>query len=164
MHKTLLTLLLITIVLLAACSNGRGAIEASPPTAPEQVPSGTPLEVKPTGGNNVVVVFKRSGGFAGVDEEWISYADGRLTLNGEPKSNMTAEQTLQLVSQIEDMGFFELDNTYLPVNTCCDRFSFELTISTDDKSHTVRTIDGAEDTPAEFWEILKLVMAHLDAQ
>ena len=159
MHKTTLTLGFLMISLLAACSGGRGAIEAARPTAPEQVPSETSLEVKPAGGNSARVVFKRSGGFAGLDEEWRLYADGRLTLNGEPKGNLTAEQTRQLVSQIEDMGFFELESSYLPLNTCCDRFSYALTVIMDDKSYTVRTMDGAEDTPAEFWEILKLVIA-----
>ena len=155
-----LLIVLLLFIPLVACNNALNEIGNSP--SPDIVPTGTLLESKPQTHPEAVIVFKRSGGIVGIMEEWQLFSDGTLTKNGEPKDSLTPEQTGQLLSQIEQLGYFGLGSAYLPQNTCCDRFLYELTVTLDDRSHTVKTMDGVETAPQELWDILAIVISLFD--
>jgi hypothetical protein len=42
----------------------------------------------------------------------------------------------------------------MPLNTCCDRFTYEITVRSSDRVNTVTTIDAAPNTPPAIWDIL----------
>ena len=159
MRKLALGINIIFLILLAACSSETGTPVAVPtiPTAPTEAP-GKP---EAPGGTADVIRFTRSGGFAGLDEEWVVTSDGVVSLNGEAKATVTETQLDQLLVEVEGLGFFEMQNTYLPQDTCCDKFSYTLTIVADGQKNTVSTIDAAEDAPAELWEIIGMVTEFL---
>lgn len=100
------------------------------------------------------IVFRRSGGFAGVDEEWTIYSDGRITSTDGGAWRVTPDQVEPLAEQIDKSGFFELDGKYLPLDTCCDRFTYQVSVNMGDKANSVTTIDAAPGVPPELWEII----------
>lgn len=94
-----------------------------------------------------VIKFNRSGGFAGLDQTFLIYADGRIVgANGE-EGQVSPEQVAAVLQQIEAASFFELDASYLPRDTCCDRFSYEITVQTPTQTKSVVTMDGVENQP-----------------
>jgi hypothetical protein len=96
---------------------------------------------------DIVIKFTRSGGFAGLDETFLIYEDGRIVgANGEER-HVTSEQIASVLQQIEAAGFFNLAESYLPRDSCCDRFIYQITVQKDSQTSTVITIDGAEDQP-----------------
>jgi hypothetical protein len=103
---------------------------------------------------DAVIIYQRSGGFAGVHEQWTIYPDGRITANDGREWQVAAERVEQLLADIEALGFFEMTGRYMPLNTCCDRFIYEITVRSGDRVNTVKTIDAAPDTPAELWRVI----------
>lgn len=85
-----------------------------------------------------------SGGIAGIDETWGLASDG--TVNGPlgRSGSLTPVQVEALGDAAADAGFFDLDAEYLPEDRCCDRFTYELTITQGGRTHTVTTIDAAD--------------------
>jgi len=58
-----------------------------------------------------------------------------------------------LLALIEETGFFSFSDSYMPLNTCCDRFSYEITVFKEGQSKRLTTIDGAE-APEGLWTII----------
>ena len=110
------------------------------------------------------IVFQRSGGFAGVDEEWVIYSDGRITSAEGGAWQVAPERVEALVKQIDEAGFFELDGNYLPLDTCCDRFTYQVSVSMEDKSNSVTTIDAAPGVPPELWQVIDAINTLLTGQ
>ncbi|MCB0176573.1 MAG: hypothetical protein KDJ97_39100, partial [Anaerolineae bacterium] len=102
---------------------------------------------------------KRSGGFAGRADTFLIYADGRVESNGQAGGQIDAEQVEAVLSQADAAGFFELDESYLAKDTCCDRFTYQLTLRHEDKKNSVVTIDDADNPPAALQSMLEAVDA-----
>ncbi|MBN1147242.1 MAG: hypothetical protein JXA78_08300 [Anaerolineales bacterium] len=139
-----------------------------PPTATRQPPGesseGQPgqspvVENIPEG---AVIVYRRSGGFAGLDEEWTIYADGRVTSKDGRQWQASPEQASDLIVQIEALGFFEIKADPIPLIPCCDRFYYELTMVSGEQAHTIATYDGAPATPPGLWQAMEAVIRFLD--
>jgi hypothetical protein len=134
----------------------RAASEATP--MPPRAEPSTPAESEDTGKRvaigDAVIIYQRSGGFAGVHEQWTVYPDGRITASDGREWQVAPERVDQLLADIEALGFFEMSGRYMPLNTCCDRFTYEITVRSGDRVHTVTTIDAAPNTPAELWRVI----------
>lgn len=107
------------------------------------------------------IVFRRSGGIAGLDEEWTIYSDGRITSGDGGAWQIAPERVKALVKQIDEKGFFELKGRYLPLDTCCDRFTYEVRVDEGDQANSVTTMDGAPDVPSELWQVIEEINALL---
>ncbi len=110
--------------------------------------------------NNIgdaLIALHRSGGFAGVDEQWLIYADGRIEGPEGVQQQVEPEQVQALLETITTNEFFALDDSYVPLDSCCDRFSYELTVRLDNNQKTVRTVDDAPDQPQQLTQILNAV-------
>lgn len=85
-----------------------------------------------------------SGGIAGIDETWVLAADG--TVNGPlgRSGSLAPDQVEALADAVIDARFFDFDAEYLPEDRCCDRFTYELTITQGGRTHTVATVDAAD--------------------
>jgi hypothetical protein len=106
--------------------------------------------------------YQRSGGFAGLDETWLIYGDGRIV---EPNGNETLiepEQVAQLLVDLEEAGFFQLDPTYEPENPCCDRFTYVLTAQVGERANRMSAVDGVESVPEELWDSLAIVRLFIE--
>lgn len=126
-----------------------------PPTAktPTPVASKDTDKGRATIGD-AVIIYQRSGGFAGVHEQWTVYPDGRITASDGREWQVAPERVEQLLADIETSDFFEMSGRYMPLNTCCDRFTYEITVRSGDRVHTVTTMDAAPNTPAELWRVI----------
>lgn len=114
-----------------------------PPTPTEEVPATSEPEtaVEP------VIILKRSGGFAGLEDQWIIYADGRV-VGSEAKNNpLSTEHIAQILADAEAGGFFDLKGEYIDEGHCCDFFNYEVTLTLPDgRSKTITTV---EQTPSQ---------------
>lgn len=126
--------------------------------APEtQIEPTSTVTSTPTVSPNTAVVFKRSGGLAGLNEQWTIFANGRVETNTATQPQLSAEDVSQLLSSLATTGFFELDNTYLPEDTCCDRFLYEITAVQETTFHSVTTLENTPDMPEALQQSLRLI-------
>jgi len=103
-----------------------------------------------------VIAFQRSGGFAGVSEQWIFFADGRITNDKGDQKTVEADQVTALLDELEAVGFFEMK---IPsdggkLSTCKDCFTYQITATNGEKLNTVTIIEGATGVPEAFWKII----------
>jgi len=49
---------------------------------------------------------------------------------------------------IRAADFMSLEDSYVPKDTCCDRYLYEITVTIGGQSKTVRTIDASPTAPA----------------
>jgi hypothetical protein len=111
-------------------------------------------------GEGVVLVYERSGGLAGITQVFEVHADGRVILTSDHETDgMTAkvdpESVKALVLAIERAGFFDLQESYLPEDLCCDRMTHRIVVYRDGQAKSVTTIDGYEGTPDALNQILE---------
>lgn len=130
--------------------------------APEDGIAETPT-IAPTStfSPNTAVIFKRSGGLAGLDETWTIFTDGRVETNSTIQPELSAEEVTQLLNSLETVGFFELGERYLPADTCCDRFFYEITAVQGSDYHTVTTLEATPDMPEALQQTLRLLQTTL---
>jgi hypothetical protein len=102
--------------------------------------------------------YERSGGIAGFQDLLTVYPDGHAVLNrrGEETSlQVTAEQMAALNSSFAVANFLSLSETYLPADTCCDRFSYTIHYrdTASGRVHSVMAMDGS--APPELMALLE---------
>ncbi len=142
------TILLALVLLLAGL--------ALPACTTAATPTPTPTTTTPTG--MVVVRLQQSGGIAGLNDDWAIYDDGLITLNGSENQRVAPEKVAALQQQLVDLGFNDLDASYLPADPCCDRFTYVITLHIGDQTHTVTTIDETPDAPPALWQSLQAIL------
>ena len=115
-------------------------------------PGGPGLEIALAG--DTMINYQREGGFAGVRESWTIHNDGRVVgISGE-EWRIPPETVTELLTALEEAGFFEMSSSYMPDNICCDRFTHRITAFHAGQVHTVTTIDDAPGMPPELAGIL----------
>ncbi len=138
------------------------------PFPPQETPvpqDGTaPQEEKPIDmPSGAVIVFKRSGGLAGVDETWVIYPDGRIVGADGTAFQAPAEAVDDLLTNLEELNLKNLAGDYTPLNPCCDRFFYELSIDIKGLKLLIKTADGASGVPEAVWQALDLVSEFIAA-
>lgn len=104
--------------------------------------------------------FERSGGIAGFQDYLTVYLDGRAVLarSGEESAfQLDSQQMEELKAAFEAAGFLNLDASYLPAETCCDRFTYTIHYRdpSEGKPHSVYAMDGS--VPPELSPILEML-------
>jgi hypothetical protein len=116
-------------------------------------------EMSVTVPENAVVVFQKTGGFAGVNEQTVVYSDGFIE-NDKGESFQSSPDVIRtLVSTAEDIGFFDLEGNYVPEDHCCDYFNYSLTIRDCEQANTVVTADEVPGAPSELMQIINTIQA-----
>lgn len=118
---------------------------ASPLTSPLPAPTG------------IILQYQRVGGLGGFDETWTIDAGGRVTHTGQGPGTdrqLTPDQLAQLIGAIRAAQAAGLNASYVPANTCCDRFTHTLTLLLDGGTRTVTTLDAAPDEPPALTNLL----------
>ncbi|MBI5568173.1 MAG: hypothetical protein HY870_24980 [Chloroflexi bacterium] len=113
-------------------------------------PGASPLESPILTG--IVLQYQREGGIGGFDEIWTFEATGRVTHTGRGPGTdrqLTPDQVAQLIGALRAVNQADLKASYIPANTCCDRFTHTLTIALDGVTRTVTTLDAAPGEPGE---------------
>lgn len=137
------------LFLLAACGPvGPASTPTVPaPASPEPSAQGGPL----VPGDDVVIVYRREGGFTAMTEVFAIHSDGSVeaqsSLHGTRTWHAKGEEVAQLSAALERADFFSLRDSYLPDVTCCDRMIHTITYHRDGETHSVITIDANPDEP-----------------
>lgn len=114
--------------------------------------------------NDVILQYQREGGIGGFNETWTIEATGRVTHTGRGSGTdrqLTPDQTAQLIGALRAANLAGLKDSYVPANTCCDRFLHTLTITLDGQTHKVQTLDAAPDEPPALTGLLATLSALL---
>ena len=140
------------------------ATETPAPTATLAATATTPPKSEVPA--EAVIVYKRSGGIAGLDEMWTIFPDGNVTFaahaQGEGPEMMyqvDAAEVTDLLDNLETLGFFTLTGNYKPLDTCCDRITYEIEARSGDLINHVVTLDAAPGTPPELWQAIDALNA-----
>ena len=167
MRHVMLAPVLLVAVLLVACapvsvpatrSFEQSPLDTSPPPTTETPAVTEEVSSETTGrAEDAVIIYRRSGGLAGVFERWTVYPDGLIVSDEGNELRVQAEEVSTLLAEIEALGFFEMSHSYGPLNACCDRFTHQVTVRSGDSVKTVRTIDAAPDTPPELWRVIEQI-------
>ena len=150
MTKSLFLISLTLTFILAACA---------PTTQPVPIATSGPSPLtSPLGAPQVIsVTYHRSGGIAGADDTWQISADGKVSHQGQTAGaprQLTTTQMSDLTAAIRAANFMSLADSYVPQDTCCDRYLYEITVMLDGQSKTVRTIDASPTAPAELTSLV----------
>jgi len=148
-------------ILLGAC----GPSAASPGTIPQSTLSPSPASAQNTvvtgpgrdrpGG--ALISYQRSGGFAGISEEWTIYADGRVVSPQGQEYHVPPEQVLRLVDEIVALAFFDIQVPDSRFSTCRDCFTYQISVSDSQRVRALTFVDGAADTPPELRQVASLI-------
>jgi hypothetical protein len=107
-----------------------------------------------------VIVFQRSGGLAGVSEQWSIYANGKIiTQNGAELSVEPAKVTA-LLTAIQTAGFYELKTSTgigAGLSSCKDCFTYSLTVNGGEKPNTLTFQEGSKEIPDSILNIIQQI-------
>ena len=128
----------------------------SPLATPGPSPLTSPLEPQPVP-EGIFIIYHRSGGLAGTDDTWKISLDGTVAHQGQTAGTteqLTVAQMAELAAAIRAANFMSLEDSYVPQNTCCDRYTYEITVTVGGQSKTVTTIDASPTAPAELTQLI----------
>jgi len=156
------------IIALAGCATlpaeAPAPTETPAPSATPGATATTPPKSELPG--EAVIVYKRSGGIAGLDEMWTIYPDGNVAFaahaQGEGPERLyqvEAAEVAALVDTLDTLGFFALTGNYMPLDTCCDRITYDIEARSGDLVNHVVTLDAAPNTPPELWQAIDALNA-----
>lgn len=114
--------------------------EASPTPLPTPTPEGT--EDPDEGLIFDELTLVRTGGVAGETRTVTVLGNGALLINGELVGSVAPETVTALDDQLDAMGFFRLESHYGPNEPRPDTFSYEITVTRNEASGSVTTVDG----------------------
>lgn len=162
--------LILLLVLLAACTPGTGQEAGQTPagdTATREPETATTEATNGRGGLDVpadaAIVFRQEGGLEGIMEQWTIYQDGRLVDAAGNEFQVPAEVVQGLVTTAASSGFFDMSASYMPLDTCCDRFTYWLAVRQGDQLHTVQALSAEASVPPAFWTVLAAVQGAVEA-
>ena len=150
-------------VFLTACGSvmfSQDAMQLSPTKTAVSIPTTEPQGVLPIFPaeeigdesidlNEPAIVYGKSGGFAGLVQEWNIYADGRIeNANGDLVGQAEPAEVTAVVMLADEGGFYELDDDYLEGDECCDLITYTLTVTDSEQAKTVSTRDNWPHPPA----------------
>ncbi|CAG0932812.1 hypothetical protein TFLX_02771 [Thermoflexales bacterium] len=141
---------------LAACAP---VTAPSPRATPRPSPLVSPLAEQTTS-QEISVIYHRSGGFAGLDDTWKISTSGAVWHEGQTtgtSGQLTTAQLAELKAAVHAANFMSLTESYVPKDTCCDRYLHEITVTQEGQSKTVRTIDASPTAPAELVHLIDVL-------
>jgi hypothetical protein len=148
MTKSLCVTSLVLAFLLGACAPAPSATRSPSPLA-------SPLEEQAASAE-ISISYHRSGGFS-EENTWTISADGTVSHQGQTPGTpeqLTAAQMAELTAALRAANFMSLEDAYVPKDSCCDRYLYEITVTIGGRSKTVRTIDASPTAPAELTQLV----------
>ena len=165
MPRSLLVVCVVLVLTLAAC-----APAATPAPSPTPVPPATrapspiesplqsPLPTAPSPSEGALLVYHRTGGFQGVNDIWTVAANGQVSYQGQltnTAQQLNTTQMTELEAAVRSANFMSLQDSYVPENDCCDRYTHEITVSVAGQTKTVRTVDASPTEPAGLTSLIQ---------
>ena len=131
------------------------------PTRQDQPSTAAATPTPGSRSSGAVISFDRSGGIAGISEQWTIYIDGRVIGPAEEEARIPADEVSQLLAEIEAAGFFEWPPRPRSFQTCADCFTYSITVETQGKTNRITIVDGESGAPEEAWTILERILGVL---
>jgi len=107
-----------------------------------------------------VIVYEHNGGSDCVDELYAIYPDGRIAAEegaNKLEKQATPTEVNELLSGIEDLGWFT-DTLYSTEHEPCGQcYTFFLTVAHQGQVKTVKAVNGGTDTPPAYWKVIALI-------
>jgi hypothetical protein len=153
-HKAAIILIMMQLLSCVPANSASIQDAQSSPTAGAEATSIVQEDIK-TG--EAVIIYQRSGGFAGISESWAFYPDGRVISNDGSEFRLSAEQISLLLTEIEDLGFFEMSGSSSLFSDCRDCFNHQVSVRSGDRVNKINITDGATDSADKIWEVVKLI-------
>jgi hypothetical protein len=129
--------------------------------APTPAPAATPTAGRRASG--AAITFARSGGIAGISEQWTIYADGRIAGPAGQTAQVSEAEVSQLLAEIEAAGFFDWSTPARLPSGCADCFSYSLVVTFEGRTNQIRLVDGQQDAPDGAWTVLEGVLDLLES-
>jgi hypothetical protein len=149
------TIAILITVLVSACGSFLSDLNSTP--ASTSIPEDKEETRADEKLGQAVIVFEKSGGFAGVTEKWTVYRDGRVVSVEGREHQVAVEEISTLLMEIENMGFFEIDGPDQWLSDCRDCFTYQITVSIDGRTKVVNAVDGQVDPADTIWGIINLI-------
>jgi ribose/xylose/arabinose/galactoside ABC-type transport system permease subunit len=107
-----------------------------------------------------VIAYERNGGSDCIDELYVVYPDGRITLDDglqKAEKQVASADVEKLLSDINNLSWFT-EEMYSTSHTPCGQcFTYFLTVSYKGQEKTVQAVDGGTDAPAEYWKVVSTI-------
>ncbi len=165
MLRKLLVVCVVLVLSLAACSPAVTPLPSPtlPPFAtripsPVESPLQSPLPTASSQSESAFLVYHRTGGLQGVNDTWTVAADGQVSYQGQrpiSAKQLDSAQMAELAAAVRSANFMSLEDSYVPENNCCDRYTHEITVSVAGQTKTVRTIDASPTEPASLTALIQ---------
>lgn len=104
-----------------------------------------------------ILTLQRSGGFAGLSQQWAFYGDGRLEMPDGNEKHVDPQQLQAVLDAAQTANFFALNNSYVPQDSCCDQFLYEITFQLGDHNKTIATMEDAPEQPEQVTAVLNAI-------
>jgi hypothetical protein len=150
-------LLFLGSTLSACASSNNSPTPQAPDHSPTATPSGSTGNPAATPSAGPLILYHRSGGIAGLDETFQVYADGLITSGDHKNWRVTPADVQRLMDQINQSGFYQVNQAGPFVVPCCDRLTYSLTVNLNGKTHLAQIFDGATDQPAAIQKAIDAV-------
>jgi hypothetical protein len=151
-----LTIATLITILISACGSFASNPNSTPTStpAPEGTADATTDHYKL---NGAVIIYQKSGGFAGVMEEWTIFPDGRI-VSGDGHEYLLAEEQISVsLSEIENLGFFEISGPGQLLTDCRDCFTYKITVSAGGRTKVVNAVDDQSDPTEAIWAVINVI-------
>ncbi len=141
----------ITIFVVSLCGcRPQDLSSTSHPAQTQLVRKSAPTEGREQ--EDLVIILGRSGGFAGVNESWLIYSNGRIELPDGRELEVEVDQIYELLEEVEALGFFDINTPKPGISACRDCFQYQLTVNHDNQKKTISWEDD-QLVPQELWTI-----------
>jgi len=141
----------------AATQPASPAATPAAPAIPTSAAAPTASSAAPTDSGAIVIIYNKSGRFAGINDTLTVYADGTLKLENRRGEDKTAQVEPSELSKLRDLlaspEFAALQLSPPPVAP--DQFAYELTVP--GRAEPIVTVEGAQNT-----QILSQVIDELE--
>ena len=124
---------------------------------PDMTATGEPEPDTPHNTSDTIIIYGRSGGFAGLQQEWTIHANGQIVLPDGSQTEIDVAQAQVLFDTVKTANFQSLNEAYMPKDICCDLFTYTVTVQTGNETQTITTMDEAPNVPAELTAVLQTI-------
>lgn len=155
MRRNAFTALLLMLVVACAPSIAKPTLEPQVTPAIEITATSTVSDKEQLEG--AVIIYERSGGLAGLSEQWNFYHDGHVISDDGQEYLLDENQISDLLIKIEDLGFFEIDDANQMLSDCYDCYKYKLTVRSDKRIKSISMVEGSDRAPDQLWKILEMI-------
>ncbi len=93
---------------------------------------------------DMVIIYQREGGFAGLAEQWTIHPGGSISAPREQELEGDEDETTTVFTLAASEETEKLEASYVPDDNCCDKFIYTITIQTGDEEQIIETSDDVQ--------------------